>query len=391
MRSSTTFAAAPNTSSVPESVSVSEPESELPESGLERPVMKLDRFNQMLLESVGVGLAILEADSHEVVFANRRFTEWLPGMAGIGQSLDEALPDIDYNALSAKIDAGEIYTSETTIKVKRRSVTLALQFTRHVHDDRSVLILECQNISKIKELEYMIESYSTMVEKQNRTLQREKERVEKLLLNIMPKTVYEELKTFGVTTPQTYEQASILMLDFVGFTDMAISQDPAGVISELNDIFTAFDRIMEQFGCERIKTVGDAYMAVSGIPEPTPDHAQNIAKVAVLILRYLERRNAAHTNQWRCRIGINSGTVIGSIVGVQKYVYDIFGPGVNLASRLEEPSAPMEITVCEDVHRLIEHDFRFIDRGAHEIKGFGEKSIYTLDSAHSMVSMNAAF
>ena len=100
----------------------------------------------------------------------------------------------------------------------------------------------------------MIESYSTMVEKQNRTLQQEKERVEKLLLNIMPKTVYEVL----------------------------------------NDIFTAFDRIMEQFGCERIKTMGDAYMAVSGIPEPTPEHAQNIAKVAVLILRYWERRNSAH-------------------------------------------------------------------------------------------------
>ena len=249
--------------------------------------------------------------------------------------------------------------------MKRRSVTLALQITNHSHDDKKVLILECQNISKIKELEYMIESYSTMVEKQNRTLQREKERVEKLLLNIMPKTGYEELKTFGVTTPQKYDPASILMLDFVGFTDMAISHDPSGVISELNDIFTAFDRIMEQFGCERIKTMGDAYMAVSGIPEPTPEHAQNIAKVAVLILRYLERRNSAYKNQWECRIGINSGTVIGSIVGVQKYVYDIFGPGVNLAARLEELSAPMEITVCEDMHALIQHDFRFIERGAH--------------------------
>ena len=249
--------------------------------------------------------------------------------------------------------------------MKRRSVTLALQITNHSHDDKKVLILECQNISKIKELEYMIESYSTMVEKQNRTLQREKERVEKLLLNIMPKTVYEELKTFGVTTPQKYDPASILMLDFVGFTDMAISHDPSGVISELNDIFTAFDRIMEQFGCERIKTMGDAYMAVSGIPEPTPEHAQNIAKVAVLILRYLERRNSAYKNQWECRIGINSGTVIGSIVGVQKYVYDIFGPGVNLAARLEELSAPMEITVCEDMHALIQDDLRFIERGAH--------------------------
>lgn len=351
--------------------------------------LKLDRFNQMLLESVGVGLAIMELDTRDVLFANRRFIDWLPGTASVGRPLDEAFPDVDYKALDGKIGAGEEFVCEATIKVKRRSVTLALQFTKHTHNDAPVLILECQNISKVKELEYMIESYSTMVEKQNRTLQREKERVEKLLLNIMPKTVYEELKTFGVTTPQKYENASVLMLDFVGFTDMAISQDPAGIISELNDIFTAFDRIMEQFGCERIKTVGDAYMAVSGIPEATPEHAQNIAKVAVLILRYLERRNSAHTNQWRCRIGINSGTVIGSIVGVQKYVYDIFGPGVNLASRMEAQSEPMEISLCEDMHALIEHDFRFKNRGEIEIKGFGTKTVYTLDSAHSMVSMHS--
>lgn len=232
----------------------------------------------------------------------------------------------------------------------------------------------------------MIESYSKMIEKQNRTLAREKERVEKLLLNVMPKSVYEELKTFGVTTPQKYEQASILMLDFVGFTDMAISKDPAGIVTELNDIFTAFDRIAEQFGCERIKTMGDAYMAVSGIPETTPDHAHNIAKVALLMIRYLERRNKSHAQKWICRIGINSGTVIGSIVGVQKYVYDIFGPGVNLAARLEAFSDEMEICLCEDMYDLIKNDFQFEDRGDHDIKGFGTKQIFTLKGTHETVN-----
>ena len=195
MSSSKTFAIARNTSSVPDAVSLADTEAEAGDNGLPRPVMKLDIFNKMLLESVGVGLALLDPDTHEVLFANRRFIDWLPGMAGVGQSLDEAFPEIDYTAFGEKIDAGETYSCEVTIKVKRRSVTLALQITNHSHDDKKVLILECQNISKIKELEYMIESYSTMVEKQNRTLQREKERVEKLLLNIMPKTVYEELKT----------------------------------------------------------------------------------------------------------------------------------------------------------------------------------------------------
>ncbi len=349
--------------------------------------MNMDKFNEVLLESVGVGLAVIDLEERSVLFGNRRFTEWFPGESGIGRRLEEVFPDIDLDNLQERLDQDRGFTTETEIKVKRRTMTLAISISRHQHDNVGMLILEAQNISKIKELEYMIESYSKMVEKQNRTLAREKERVEKLLLNVMPKSVYEELKTFGVTTPQKYEQASVLMLDFVGFTDMAISQDPAGIITELNDIFTAFDRIAEQFGCERIKTIGDAYMAVSGIPEATPDHAHNIAKVALLMVRYLERRNTSHHQKWQCRVGINAGTVIGSIVGVQKYVYDIFGPGVNLASRMETLSDTMEITLCEDMYEQIKNDFRLEDRGLKAVKGFGEKQIYTLIGTHEPLHM----
>ncbi|MCG8354262.1 MAG: hypothetical protein MI920_01700 [Kiloniellales bacterium] len=348
--------------------------------------MNLDKFNEVLLESVGVGLAILDPDTREIHFGNRRFLEWFPGTVGVGKKLDELFPDLDYGRLQSRLADDRPFAAETELKMKRRAISLGLQITRYSHNNAAVLIIECQNISKIKELEYMIESYSKMVEKQNRTLQREKERVEKLLLNIMPKTVYEELKTFGVTTPQKYEAASVMMLDFVGFTDMAISEDPSGVIAELNDIFTAFDQIAEQFGCERIKTIGDAYMAVSGIPEPTPDHAHNVAKVALLIARYLERRNASHAHQWRCRIGINSGTVIGSIVGVQKYVYDIFGPGVNLAARMESYSEPMEITLCDDMYELIKHSFRITEREEVDVKGFGTKRLYRLDGTEGPLS-----
>ncbi|MGI9507652.1 MAG: adenylate/guanylate cyclase domain-containing protein [Geminicoccaceae bacterium] len=347
--------------------------------------MNMEKFNEVLLESVGVGLAIIDRNSLEIMFGNRRFCEWFPGESGVGRTLDEVFSAIDLGRMQSRLDDDRPFTTETEVKVGRRAISLAITVSHHQHNDMSVLILEAQNISKMKELEYMIESYSKMIEKQNRTLAREKERVEKLLLNVMPKSVYEELKTFGVTTPQKYDQASILMLDFVGFTDMAVSKDPAGIITELNDIFTAFDRIAEQFGCERIKTMGDAYMAVSGIPESTPDHAHNIAKVALLMVRYLERRNKSHVQKWQCRIGINSGTVIGSIVGVQKYVYDIFGPGVNLAARLEAFSDEMEISLCEDMHDLIKDDFQFDDRGDHDIKGFGRKQIFALKGVHETV------
>ncbi len=349
--------------------------------------MNLEHFNAMLLESAGVGLAVLNAETREILFGNRRFAEWFPGMTGVGRKLEDLSSGLDMEKLESRLEQGRVFTGELSVKVKRRSLTIAIQVSHHQHENLSVLLLECQNISKIKELEYMIESYSSMVEKQNRVLQREKERVEKLLLNIMPKTVYEELKNFGVTTPQRYDHASILMLDFIGFTDMAISNDPTGIITELNDIFTAFDRIAEQFGCERIKTIGDAYMAVSGIPESNPEHAVNIARVALLIVRYLERRNAAHTHQWRCRIGINSGVVIGSIVGVQKYVYDIFGPGVNLAARMEGFSAPMEITLCNDMVDLIRNDFKITELEEVEVKGFGTKQLYRLESGERPFSL----
>ncbi len=349
--------------------------------------VNLDRFNEMLLESTGVGLAILDPDDLTVLFFNRRFGEWFPDMA---EQADFAglFAEFDGEKMRGRFDNGRSYKFETSIKPARRPISLAIDMALQEHRGASAIIVECQNVSKIKELEYMIESYSAMVEKQNRTLQREKERVEKLLLNIMPKRIYEELKHFGVTTPQRYDNASVLMVDFVGFTDMAISKDPAGVITELNDLFTAFDRIAEQFGCERIKTMGDAYMAVSGIPDQNPEHALNIARLAVLIRRYNKRRNAAHSQEWNCRIGINSGIVIGLIVGVQKYVYDIFGPGVNLAARMEELADPMQILLCEDMAPLVEAEFNLTELDEVEVKGFGRKQLYQLEAGSGMMQIN---
>ena len=245
--------------------------------------------------------------------------------------------------------------------------------------DRKLVVAECEDIAKRKEAEYMLDSHTRMVEKYTRDLKREKERAQKLLLNIMPRAVYEEMKDFGSVTPQRYDEATVLMLDFVGFTDMAVSRDPGSIVSELNDIFSAFDRIVELFNCERMKTIGDAYMAVAGIPEESSDHAHSIARVALRMRRYLERRNTSHREPWLGRIGIHSGPVVGSIVGVQRYVYDIFGPGVNLASRMETMADPMEIAITEPTHELIREEFICSERGVEEVKGFGEQRIFTLD------------
>ncbi len=208
--------------------------------------------------------------------------------------LGSRMEGLDLEALTTKLEKGRRYTWETEVTSGARTVTTEVEVRRLRHEERELLLVEARDISKRKEAEYLLDSYSRMAEKNARDLQREKERAEKLLLNIMPRAVYEELRDYGSTTPQRFESASVLLLDFVGFTDMAIANDPTSTIAELNDIFSAFDRIVELYGCERLKTMGDAYMAVSGLPEANPDHAVNLAKVALRMRRYIDRRNAAH-------------------------------------------------------------------------------------------------
>ena len=330
--------------------------------------------------------------SHAVLIGNAlmhnaQFEQWCPDLGGnAGAPVYSVLPGFDPDSARLALENGSTYKFDAQVKPKRRPISLACELAPALGGGGDALVLQCQNVSKIKELKYMIDSYSKLIERQNRDLKKEKERIERILLNIMPESVCEEWKEFGVTIPQRFDEASVLMLDFVGFTDMAISRDPTKLISELNDIFTGFDRITEQFGCERLKTMGDAYVAVSGMPEPNPDHARNIAEVALRMVRFLKRRNRTSEEQWLCHIGINSGPVIGSIVGVQKYVYDIFGPGMNLAARMEPLCGPMQIVLCEDMYDLIQNDFRFLDMGEHAVQGFGVKHIYRLEGADDIAN-----
>jgi adenylate cyclase len=341
--------------------------------------MDLDQFSEKLLQSVSVGLAVVKIDGLAPLFTNEHFRTWLQPDGG--DTVDLSIVGIDLGAVAATLEPGATEVIDARVKVRRRDLSLSLHISRLAADGLELLFIEVHNSTRIAEMEVMIASYAKMVERNERELSRERERAEKLLLNIMPKQVLAELKEFGVTAPHSYDAASVLMLDFVAFTEMAIADDPAAVVSELNDIFTNFDRISEQFGCERIKTIGDAYMAVSGIPEPTPDHASNIARAALLFVRYLEQRNKAHSTTWTARIGIATGPVIGSIIGIHKYVYDIFGPAVNLATRMERRCAPMEIMLCDPMAAEIDIEFRLTAKGEEEIKGFGTRSLYSLDGA----------
>lgn len=333
------------------------------------------------LQGLDVGVALADPEDWSVVFENAAFFSWFaPASAEDPDAgLPARLPTMDEARARARLGEDRPYAVEASAGSGARQKTLDVTLRSCRLGARELVLVQAIDATKRRQAEAMLDSYSAMAERNARELQREKERVEKLLLNLMPRSVYEELREYGVTTPQRFDSASVLLLDFVGFTDMALSRDPAATIAELNDIFSAFDRIAELFGGERVKTIGDAYMAVAGIPEATPDHARALARCALRMRRYLEKRNAATAEQWRCRVGIATGPLIGSIVGIQKYVYDVFGPAVNLASRLEGMAEPMQIVVSDETHDLIRDDFSCAALGEVELKGFGAQALWSLD------------
>jgi len=206
-------------------------------------------------------------------------------------------------------------------------------------------------------------------------IEAEKERSERLLLNILPARVAQELKEKGVSEPQSFEDVTVLFSDLVGFTRISSTIPPRDLIAQLNRIFTRFDEIMEAHGCERIKTIGDAYLAVCGMPQPNPRHAPAMVSAAAEMLAWMRE----HAAGWSIRIGLHSGPLVGGIVGVKKYIYDVFGDTINTASRMETCSEPMRVNLSEATWRLVKDDFRFSEREAVDVKGKGPMRMYFLD------------
>ncbi len=209
----------------------------------------------------------------------------------------------------------------------------------------------------------------------------EKDRSEKLLLNILPARVAKDLKEKGESIPESFENVTVFFSDIVNFTMQSSAIDPAEVIRELSDIFTEFDKIFSRNHCERIKTIGDAYLSVSGMPESDCYHYKNILNAALEAINYLNDRNSRAAFKWPMRMGVHSGRVVGGIVGVEKYLYDVFGDAINTAARMEKLSESMRINVSEDTYRLAVDAFVFTHREPMEVKGKGKIKMYFLERA----------
>ncbi|MCX8533994.1 adenylate/guanylate cyclase domain-containing protein [Chryseobacterium luquanense] len=216
--------------------------------------------------------------------------------------------------------------------------------------------------------------------KDNKKIAEEKQKSDDLLLNILPFEVAEELKEKGKTSAKHFDMVSVLFTDFVNFTANSERIGVQEVLNELNICFTEFDRIMEKYNLEKIKTIGDAYLAVSGLPVSNDQHAKNAVNASLEILSYIQQRKIDNPNALDIRIGIHSGPVIAGIVGVKKFAYDIWGDTVNTAARMEQNSVLGKLNVSEATYQLIKEDFTFEYRGKIETKGKGALEMYFVNS-----------
>ncbi len=228
---------------------------------------------------------------------------------------------------------------------------------------------------------YTIEKHYRKDFVKNRLLDEKANENEKLLLNILPRHIAEQLKSTNNTTiAEQINEANIVFADLVGFTSIASKQTADKTVAMLNDIFTRFDALTEKFGLEKIKTIGDAYMA-AGIHQKPFNTAENSILFAQAMLETLTEYNRLNATSLQLRVGIHSGAIIAGVIGKKKFIYDLWGDNVNIASRMESTGIDGCIQVSENIHSKTDSIFEYEDRGLIEIKGRGKMRAYILRSS----------
>ncbi|HAX78931.1 MAG TPA: adenylate/guanylate cyclase [Cyanobacteria bacterium UBA11372] len=229
-----------------------------------------------------------------------------------------------------------------------------------------------------EELEFRVEERTNALNNTLKALRVQQEQSERLLLNILPEEIASRLKQGNSTIADTFTEVTVLFADIVGFTQLSSCVSPTELVVMLNDIFSTFDYLAERHGLEKIKTIGDAYMVVGGLPVPRSDHAEAIADMALDMQQAITEFSKTHDRDFSIRIGINSGPVVAGVIGIKKFIYDLWGDTVNTASRMESHSLPGCIQVTAATYQILEDKYLFESRGSIEVKGKGLMKTYLL-------------
>ncbi len=223
-----------------------------------------------------------------------------------------------------------------------------------------------------------------LLTQKNAEIQHEQERSQELLLNILPAEVAHELKQYGAAKAHRYDEVTVLFSDFQNFTKIAEKLTPEKLIQELDYCFKAFDRIIEKYKLEKIKTIGDAYLCAGGVPSPDPGHISRCINAALEMQQFLEKWKLEKKEKgevfFEARMGLHTGPIIAGVVGVKKFAYDIWGDTVNIASRMESAGEVGKVNISEKTFELIKDEFQFINRGKIAIKNKGEINMYFVEN-----------
>jgi len=220
------------------------------------------------------------------------------------------------------------------------------------------------------------------IQAQNQEIEMERGKSDQLLLNILPEEIAQELKTKGYAKPRLYESATVLFTDFVNFTRLSSTLLPEALVDELNECFHAFDLICDKFGLEKIKTIGDAFMCVGGLPVPNATHVQDTVRAALEMQEWIQIRNYENPKAvfQEMRIGVHTGAVVAGVIGKNKFAFDIWGDAVNLAARLEELGEPGKVNISSTTAEALGEGFRLIFRGEKEVHNKGLVAMYFVEA-----------
>ena len=231
-------------------------------------------------------------------------------------------------------------------------------------------------------LAYSLFKRNTYIKKTNEIIEAEKQRSDDLLLNILPEETAKELKDNGSVVAKKYPSVTVLFSDFVNFSSYAENLSPEDLVKTIDYYFSKFDLIMDKYGLEKIKTIGDAYMAAGGLTDKTVDHVKQMVLAAQEMNDFVDnaKDDSSTTATFDIRIGINTGPVVAGVVGTKKFAYDIWGDTVNIASRMESNSEPGRINITEYTHDIIKNDFKFDYRGELAVKNRGDLKMYFVNT-----------
>jgi urea transport system substrate-binding protein len=277
------------------------------------------------------------------------------------------LPDRRSKFIRLIEEKGCVSDFESQVYCKDGSVIWVSETARAVRDRNGNLLYYEGTVANI-----------TARKQAEEALRIEQEKSELLLLNILPKPIADRLKQNSQSIADSFADVTVLFADLVNFTRLSEQISPTELVEMLNRIFSAFDVLAEKHGLEKIKTIGDSYMVVGGLPMVRPDHAEAIAEMALDMISEIIRFNAEYNEAFNIRIGINTGPVVAGVIGIKKFIYDLWGDTVNTASRMESHGVPGCIQVTEATYQRLHNQYVFEERGVISVKGKGEMMTYFL-------------